>query len=187
MARYREIQNKRDYFNQVNFPLIQSYLDLFFQTTNAYIDDNQSVFQDKRNQLIESACQIRDKFAIPFDEVCRFANEYHDFTNLVNGKFIRSQCDHLYFVRGGNFIKIGRTLDLKTRISQLQVSSIERLEYIKIFKLRGCYEFWVHDIFDYLRVRGEWFQNHKDIHNYIELLSTQNSEIAGIYGIQDPT
>ncbi len=179
------ISEKREIFNQSNFPLIQGYLDLLLETTDAFINDDKKLFINKRDELVTSACLIRDKFNIPFNEVCKFANEYHDFTHLINGVFDRRQSDHLYFISGGNFIKIGRTEDPKTRLSQLQVAAIDKLEYIKIFKLRGCYEFWIHDIFDYLRVRGEWFQNHPDIHNYIDLLSNQNSEITAIYGLQN--
>lgn len=177
------LTEKQKIFNESNFPLIQLYLDGFIAGVNAFCESDQNGFQIHKRTVITTTAEIAQKFNLKTEDVCRFANEYHELTHLINGIFTRKEDDHLYFIKGGDFIKIGRTRDPKTRLGSLQVASTERLEYIKIFKYRGCYEFKIHDIFDYLRVRGEWFEDHSDIRDFILLLSQKNSEATGIYGI----
>lgn len=184
MPRTDGLTEKQKIWNEGRFPLIQEYFDYFLSATQAYIDGDQFKFELHSNAVKIRIGKIAEIFNVDWEEVAGIACKYHEKTHLLNGLFTRSDDDHLYFVKGGDFIKIGRTSDPKRRLGALQVSATEKLEYIKIFYYRGCYEFLIHDLFDYLRVRGEWFKDHPDLRNYIDLLSVKNSELRGnFYGI----
>jgi hypothetical protein len=183
MAKAGELTEKQKIYNESNFPLIRLYLDSFMAGAQSFCDEDQAGFKAHTAILRKAAASISQQFNIEMDSVCRFANSYQEQTFLLNGIFTRKEYDHLYFIKGGNFIKIGRTGNPKIRLGTLQVSSVDKLEYIKIFNYRGCYEFKIHDIFDYLRVKGEWFKDHPDIRGYINLLSSRNSDLSAKYGI----
>lgn len=170
----KEIINKSVYSTE-HFPLITLYIDLFKKTTFSY---GSNEFFNLREELLLTRDLIIDRFdGLNEETVCRFAFEYHEKTYLLNGIFTNQSDDYLYFIKGGNFIKIGRSNDPKERIQQLQVSSPERLIFIKTFYNRGLYEFPIHNIFKSIRVQGEWFNDCKKLRNYIELLTINNPEL----------
>ena len=67
-------------------------------------------------------------------------------------------------------IKIGRSSDVKRRLSTLQVDNPDNLKIKYIAYGKGMYEKSIHRLFDYLNIKGEWFTSHEDIYEYIELL-----------------
>jgi len=71
----------------------------------------------------------------------------------------------VYFVQAASGpIKIGATVDIGTRILELQVSQWERLSLLGIFHAK---ERDVHDQFAHLRLRGEWFRPEQDLLDFI--------------------
>lgn len=64
----------------------------------------------------------------------------------------------VYFVRGGDRVKIGWSRKVALRVSQLQTASAEQLELLGEMPGTLDTERALHDTFAPLRVRGEWFR-----------------------------
>lgn len=168
-----ELTGKQKRFCEDNFPLINSYMENFrLGVENVEIEGK---FNHHKEQVLLSAERLMTLFDLEAHEVCQFAFSYHEKTYLLKGVFTKQSSDALYFIQGSDCIKIGRTHDLKTRMSALQVSVPYKLHYIKSFPGRGCYEKDLHEMFDHIRLKGEWFRANKCLYDFIELLSTNNS------------
>lgn len=66
----------------------------------------------------------------------------------------------IYFIeaKGGDAVKIGKTLDLKTRIRELQTSNHCELEVLARPNLPQAVEKMLHDFLAEHHIRGEWFK-----------------------------
>ena len=69
----------------------------------------------------------------------------------------RSGQDDLYFIRCGNFIKIGVTNNVPRRLRDLQSSNPYPLELVYEGKGEGCEEESWHTVFQHRHHQGEWF------------------------------
>lgn len=71
----------------------------------------------------------------------------------------------VYFVKSQalDLVKIGYTNDLNTRMSQLRAESADMLEIIRAIPGRLDAEFWLHEYFRHMRLRGEWFVPHPEM------------------------
>jgi hypothetical protein len=65
--------------------------------------------------------------------------------------------DTIYFALCGREVKIGYTRDLKARISALQTGNATPIEVLLAFDGPIAVEKYLHNRFDDLRIRGEWF------------------------------
>ncbi len=75
----------------------------------------------------------------------------------------------VYFVHAASGpIKIGSTVDVATRLLELQVSHWEKLSVVGVCHLK---EHEVHDRFGHLRIRGEWFRAEPELLDFIATLS----------------
>lgn len=74
----------------------------------------------------------------------------------------------IYFVRGGGLIKIGKTVDLRLRLSGLQVGSPAPLEVLLVLADTGALEEQLHRRFAKARAHGEWFHPDPKLLSYIE-------------------
>jgi len=74
----------------------------------------------------------------------------------------------IYFIRAGNFIKIGYAVDPYSRLKQLQTGNPQKLELVGY--VEGDYETeaHIHSLFADFRVKGEWFELNTDIMAYAE-------------------
>ena len=66
--------------------------------------------------------------------------------------------DHLYFIQNGDFVKIGRTSNIKNRLSQLQVSNPTPLKVLNFIENKGHLEKDYHQKYNDFLVNGEWFK-----------------------------
>ena len=74
----------------------------------------------------------------------------------------------VYFIRSGNFIKIGYADDPHRRLKQLQTGNPQRLELIGHIDGDMSTEAHIHGLFSDFRVKGEWFELTTDIMAYVE-------------------
>lgn len=65
---------------------------------------------------------------------------------------------YIYFVRAGNFIKIGRAINPEHRLADLQMTSPKRLVLLIAVAGNPRDETTLHRRFRDLRVQGEWFR-----------------------------
>lgn len=65
---------------------------------------------------------------------------------------------YVYFIRGGDLVKIGWSTNPRLRLSQLQTASAERLRMVCAMPGSREDERALHVQFATLRVRGEWFR-----------------------------
>jgi hypothetical protein len=66
--------------------------------------------------------------------------------------------DDLYFIRAGDAVKIGRAVDVWTRMANMQVNNHLELDCICRLRGRGHEERAWHSFFRTHHIRGEWFQ-----------------------------
>ena len=66
----------------------------------------------------------------------------------------------IYFAQTGDAIKIGVTIDLKQRLSELQCGCPTTIKYIYTMPLNkdGITEEGLHEKFSSYRLRGEWYK-----------------------------
>lgn len=81
----------------------------------------------------------------------------------------------VYFIRGGDMIKIGYAKDPKTRLRDLQVGSPVRLEIL--VTIPGCHsvEKGIHARFRKLRSHGEWFRAEESLLDFVEEMKRRQS------------
>lgn len=65
---------------------------------------------------------------------------------------------NIYFIKNGNEIKIGRSVDVKRRLDELQTANANNLELIYVIEnVEENFENHVHSICSTYHLRGEWF------------------------------
>lgn len=64
----------------------------------------------------------------------------------------------VYFVRAGDYVKIGLAKDPEKRLVDLQVSNAEYLDLVHIIPGGRELESYYHEAFKHHHVRGEWFE-----------------------------
>lgn len=74
----------------------------------------------------------------------------------------------IYFIRGGDLIKIGKTNNLRSRLSGLQNGSSHPLEILLVLADTGALEKVLHRRFAKARAHGEWFRAEPKLLAYIE-------------------
>jgi len=86
--------------------------------------------------------------------------------------------EYIYFLQSktGGPIKIGRSCQLRRRLSTLQISSSEELVLILTLKTTvGLTEKDVHKMFKNDHIRGEWFEASEDLVRWISDRLNQNA------------
>lgn len=78
----------------------------------------------------------------------------------------------IYFIKQGDYVKIGFTNRFKTRLSQLQVSSPIKLEVLAIIDGDKNDEQKFHEQFKHIASNGEWFMQCDELKSFIDLLDT---------------
>jgi DNA-binding XRE family transcriptional regulator len=76
----------------------------------------------------------------------------------------------IYFIKQGDYVKIGFTNRFKTRLNQLQVSSPIKLEVLGIIEGNKNDENNMHEKFKHISTNGEWFIYCDELKSYIDLL-----------------
>ena len=82
-------------------------------------------------------------------------------TSKVNGRiglYNRKGQDDLYFIKQGNYVKIGVTNDIDRRLKDLQSSNPNPLELLYSGIGEGKDEQLWHNVFAHRHHRGEWFK-----------------------------
>ena len=78
----------------------------------------------------------------------------------------------IYFIKQGEYVKIGFTNRFKTRLSQLQVSSPIKLQVLAIVEGDKNDELKFHNQFKHIASNGEWFMQCDELNSFIDLLDT---------------
>lgn len=78
----------------------------------------------------------------------------------------------IYFIKQGDYVKIGFTNRFKTRLTQLQVSSPIKLEVLAIIDGDKNDEQKFHNQFKHIASNGEWFIHCDELKSFIDLLDT---------------
>lgn len=80
----------------------------------------------------------------------------------------------IYFIYAEevNRVKIGRSVDISTRLADLTTSSPVELTLLAYFLAPVSAERFIHSLFDRYRVRGEWFIYSEQIRGVVKRLNT---------------
>ncbi len=88
----------------------------------------------------------------------------------------------IYFVtaHGLDYIKIGQSINVESRVSTLQTASPKKLQVWAV--LDGSYqtEAGIHELFKHLRKNGEWFKKTDELKYFIRAIQ-RNPEENNIY------
>jgi len=75
---------------------------------------------------------------------------------------------YLYFIQCGDMVKIGKAIDAKQRMKELQTGNPAPLRLLAAFARKGHLESEYHRRFKHLHIRGEWFQYTEEIRQCIK-------------------
>ena len=78
--------------------------------------------------------------------------------------------DHLYFIKSGPHVKIGRSKNPKERMKSFMTALAMKPKLLHVVKNKGCLETTLHKSFKEHRMNGEWFNYHEDIQDFISYL-----------------
>ena len=81
-----------------------------------------------------------------------------------------SRQQSIYFIKQGEYVKIGYSAGIKDRLKGLQTGSPEELEVLATEHGDKLTEKWLHMLFEKQHYRGEWFKLDDELLNYIECL-----------------
>lgn len=136
-------------------------------------------FQDELEQLkraIEKTLlmykndRITDEYIVLQDEES-LKREFERFNNLSRSHKVPKE-DDLYLMHDvdANLLKIGRSVDAKKRLKQLQTANGHKLELLCVLKKQGDLEKEMQEKFVELNTNGEWYKySDKIINEYINL------------------
>lgn len=71
----------------------------------------------------------------------------------------------VYFISNGAYVKIGVARNPKKRLKALQTGNPHKLELMRVIKGGYAEEAALHGHFAHLRVEGEWFEYHQEMHD----------------------
>lgn len=80
----------------------------------------------------------------------------------------------IYFIRGGDMVKIGITRDVDERLAALQTGSPVPLEVIGVMVGDAALESALHELFAAQRRHGEWFELCDDLARFIQENATHD-------------
>lgn len=73
----------------------------------------------------------------------------------------------IYFIKCNNYVKIGRSIDPKRRLVDLQTGNPFKLTLIRTLNEKDFEESALHKKFNRFRVRGEWFRYSETIKMFV--------------------
>jgi hypothetical protein len=86
----------------------------------------------------------------------------------------------VYFIRSGNFIKIGHATNPNRRLKELQTGNPNHLELMGVIPGGPNAESHIHSIFSDFRTNGEWFELTTDILAFMQ--THKSKEVTGRVG-----
>lgn len=104
------------------------------------------------------------------DRCIALSNEQRDWLRGKRGGRPNSKASikgEVYFVRAGDNVKIGFTINLQARLRQLQTGATEGLELLGTIPCGADRERLIQLSFARYRVRGEWFRIEGDLADFI--------------------
>lgn len=127
-------------------------------------------------QLLNDTLEYYDELAITddvikytrFKDIIRQHEEYLE--QKGKNKDEKITVDDLYLIRDtvDNALKIGRSKNPKSRLSQLQLSTSHNLELLQSVKGKGYMEKELHNHFSSIRLASEWFKDDGTIIKYFK-------------------
>jgi hypothetical protein len=93
-------------------------------------------------------------------------------TNLAQARS-RPVRGYVYFVQADEAIKIGYSASPEMRLADLQIGSHQVLELIGIMEGTVKTEHAIHEQFDHLRIRGEWFASGLELLEFIDSVASK--------------
>lgn len=98
-----------------------------------------------------------------FDEPLDFPTLWKQCEEAVAAERRAAKGD-LYFIRAGDAVKIGRTIDIVNRLGKMQADNHEKLDCLLLLRGQGHVEAEWHKRFERQRIRGEWFRWTSELH-----------------------
>ncbi len=84
----------------------------------------------------------------------------------------------LYFIRSGDYVKVGTSRFPSKRLEQLQTGNPEDTYIIAEFPEQAFKEFPLHKYLSHLHIRGEWYRYTSEIDEIISTLTQREYELS---------
>lgn len=103
------------------------------------------------------------------DKEYEYKNIDDNLKKIINSK---KATGYVYFIQGlcGGAIKIGYSKNPTSRLKELQTGYPDTLTILYMLRGSGQVENFLHNKFEHLRLKGEWFKPDKDLIKYINEL-----------------
>lgn len=85
----------------------------------------------------------------------------------------------IYFIKCLDYVKIGCTNNIQSRINEIQVCTPEKIKLLGLINGNFEDEKLYHEKFKHINSKGEWFYFTKELENYIESL---NKDLMWLHG-----
>lgn len=108
------------------------------------------------------------RFAPIYDRLERELAAMPEDDNIQNAAKLPAKLPVVYFIRSGEFIKIGRSSSWPTRYSDLRNNSPHPIVPLLVMRAKPSLETKLHARFKPDRVKGEWFRPSYAIMDYVE-------------------
>lgn len=87
---------------------------------------------------------------------------------------------YIYFISDGEMVKIGRAINVVSRLSSMQTSSTKPLTVLATFLAHNSIEKRIHLKFKNMRVRGEWFRLTPTLQRFINDVREGRDVVSGL-------
>lgn len=119
--------------------------------------------QYKKNGITDEYIANKDKELVEI-EFSKYRSNRKDKLTRNNYK------GDLYLIYDENLnrLKIGRSVNVKSRFNQLQIATSNKLSLLYVLEGMGNREDYVHSVFSEFHVRGEWFEYNESIIDFFK-------------------
>lgn len=104
----------------------------------------------------------------PGKDPYKLAPEEHYIFQGLYGPQTRLMPNHLYFIKCGEFLKIGIAADVRKRVKDMEMNNPHEMEVIHVMLGKRKEEKELHLRFADYRHRNEWFRFEGELREYVE-------------------
>lgn len=165
---------------------INGVIDIWFNGRTMFnLKKNQYSNFNDRKRLVSTALYLADQIGqhSAYKKTAKGNMAYKEFKNLEKkpiaeyyhwDKDTESSAKHLYFIKSGVHVKIGRSLNPKKRLLSLRTGMPLKPQILLVVKNKGHMEMILHKCFSDWRIRGngEWFMLSQQIQDFITYIKS---------------
>jgi hypothetical protein len=88
---------------------------------------------------------------------------------------------YVYVARAGEYLKIGRAIDVAERLRNMQAGQAERIQLLVAIPSHSALEAAIHERFANARHRGEWFLPTTELMDFVKAMQQEQNPVAWLF------